>query len=370
MELELVNRKNMKLQLIPLFKYKINNNKLIFFESQNSYHLFKDDNNKVYQYHKDSCLYEPLFKINELVLYKNNLYEISELDSDYTYTLMQTSENNLLIEKAKVNELQKLNNQLLLKNYTNIRHELNTYKDFKISNENEYDSIIANDVTDLIKNTIKYNIKCSLCCRCICDDNNSLNLIKSLEALDIRPTYKYILVHRYIKNLIYHENQISKNYVIFNIFRFIIQTGSILTPGLLSIQHIFNDQQPNVIYWATWLISLVVGLLANYISLFGLDKKYFTYEKSYNLLVSYGWQYLQLSGRYSTIDIEDGIVSHESMFVKFCDDIEHIILKEAQSITDAMQEITKAGEAKGKTPRQLLRSKKSSKKKSEKKNKT
>ena len=58
------------------------------------------------------------------------------------------------------------------------------------------------------------------------------------------------------------------------------------------------------------------------------------------------------------------------MFVKFCDDIEHIILKEAQSITDAMQEITKAGETKGKTPRQLLRSKKSSKKKSEKKNKT
>ena len=162
--------------------------------------------------------------------------------------------------------------------------------------------------------------------------------------------------------LIYHENQISKNYVIFNIFRFIIQTGSILTPGLLSIQHIFDDQQPNIIYWATWGISLIVGLLANYISLFGLDKKYFTYEKSYNLLVSYGWQYLQLSGRYSTLDIEDGIVSHETMFVKFCDDIEHVILKEAQSITDAMQEINKSGETKGKTPRQLLQSKKSSKK--------
>ena len=37
MELELVNRKNMELQLIPLFNYKINNKKLIFFESQNSY---------------------------------------------------------------------------------------------------------------------------------------------------------------------------------------------------------------------------------------------------------------------------------------------------------------------------------------------
>ena len=363
MELELVNRKNMELQLIPLFNYKINNKKLIFFESQNSYHLFKDDNNKVYQYHKDSCLYEPIFKINELVLYNNNLYEISELDSDYTYTLIQSSENNLLIEKAKVNELQKLNNQILLKNYTDIKHELTTYKDFKISNENEYDSIIADDVSKLITKTIKYNIKCSLCCKCICDDNNSLNLIKALEALDIKPTYKYILVNRYIKNLIYHENQISKNFVIFNIFRFIIQTGSILTPGLLSIQ-------PNVIYWATWGISLIVGLLANYITLFGLDKKYFTYEKSYNLLVSYGWQYLQLSGRYSTLDIEGGIVSHESMFVKFCDDIEHIILKEAQSITDAMQEISKASDSKGKTPRQLLRSKKSSKKKSVKKNKT
>ena len=370
MELELVNRKNMKLQLIPLYSYNINNEQLIFFESQNSYHLFKDDNNKVYQYHKDSCLYESIFKINELVLFKNNLFEISDIDPDYTFTLLQSSDNNLLIEKANANQLQKLDNKKLLRNYTTIKQELNAYKDFKSLNETEYDSIIAEDVSDLIRKTIKYNIKCSLCCRCICDDNNSLNLIKSLEALDIKPTYKYILVHRYIKNLIYHENQISKNYVIFNIFRFIIQTGSILTPGLLSIQHIFNDQQPNVIYWATWLISLVVGLLANYISLFGLDKKYFTYEKSYNVLVSYGWQYLQLSGRYSTIDIEDGIVSHESMFVQFCDDIEHIILKEAQSITDAMQEIPKTGETKGKTPRQLLQSKKNSKKKNQKKKKT
>ena len=71
--------------------------------------------------------------------------------------------------------------------------------------------------------------------------------------------------------------------------------------------------------------------------------------------------------QYSTIDIEDGIVSHESMFVQFCDDIEHIILKEAQSITDAMQEIPKTGETKGKTPRQLLQSKKNSKKKNQKK---
>ena len=360
MELELVNKKQCNLDLIPLYSYICNKQTLIFFNSRENYHVFKNNDNIIHEYHKDSCIYEPVFALNELVLYNNNLFEISELDSDYTYTLLQNSNNNIIIKKVNVNHLEKLTNKNLLNNYSSLMNELNEYKEFKLLADTEDDYLIAEDVSKLINKTIEKNMKCSLCC--LCDDNNSYNLIKSLEALDIKAAYKYILVHRYIKNLIYHENQISKNYVIFNIFRFIIQTGSILTPGLLSIQHIFNDPQPNMIYWATWFISLMVGLLANYISLFGLDKKYFTYEKSYNILVSYGWQYLQLSGRYSMIDIEDGVVSHESMFIKFCDDIEHIILKEAQSITETMQDITKTGDLKGKTPRQLLQSKKTSKK--------
>ena len=115
-----------------------------------------------------------------------------------------------------------------------------------------------------------------------------------------------------------------------------MQTGSILIPALLSIQHMFEGSTTsNPMYWTTWGLALMVGLFTNYISLFSIDEKYYTLEKSYNNLVTVGWQYFQLAGKYGKRK-DNMEPTHINMFEKFCDDIEDIIMKESKSISKAI----------------------------------
>ena len=58
------------------------------------------------------------------------------------------------------------------------------------------------------------------------------------------------------------------------------------------------------------------------------------------MLVSYGWQYLQLSGKYGKPKDNTIFPTHDNMFVQFCNDIENLLLKEALSISDSMKDKT------------------------------
>jgi hypothetical protein len=348
MNLEMINKKNVTLPLINNYKYKINNRILTFISEDSVFYNFKDDSTTL-KLDKALINYEPLFNIDDYVLYNSKIYQVKNVDQNYNYTLSKEIDNNKhLIVNASVTSLNKLPLDLILKNYkskTTIDNSVDYYIDMDSS------IITDNMLETLIDKTINKHMKYSYCCRCCCDDHSSYNLIISLQTINLKADYKYMLVNRYIKTLIYHENQITQIYGIYNVFRFIIQTGSILTPALLSIQHIFEGDQPNVIYWVTWIISLIVGLLANYITLFGLDKKYFTYEKSYYLLVSYGWQYMQLSGKYGKPKDDTILPTHDNMFVQFCNDIENLLLKEALSITNSMKDKTGTST---KTPRSKI----------------
>lgn len=340
MQLELINKKTLSVPLITNYKYKVNGDELLYINQDSLTYNFRNNiDSTIIKLDKDTCKYKPLYDIDEFVYYESQLYRIKDLDSNYNYTLHKEIDNNTsIMTVASVNKLKKLPLDIILnkiKSHNNVRPRTSTI-DYLI----DVDSSLTNQETlnTLIDNTVNKYMKSSYICKCYNDDHNSYNLIISLKAIDLKYDYKYILVNRYIKTLIYHENQITQINGIYNTFRFIIQTGSILTPALLSIQHIFGDNQPNIIYWITWIVSLIVGLLANYISLFGLDKKYFTYEKSYHLLVSYGWQFLQLSGKYGKPKDTTIIPTHDNMFNQFCDDIESLLLKEALSISDSMKE--------------------------------
>ena len=346
MNLEMINSKNLNVPLIVDYKYRINNRVLIFNSEDSLCYNFKDDSITI-NFEKDKYSYEPLYNINDYVFYNSKIYQIKDVDKKYNYTLSkEITDNEFIIATTNVKNLKKLPLDIVIKNIKSRKSAITDKDTYDINIGN---SLINTDQLDnLIDRTISNHMKYSYFCRCCCDDHNSYNLIISLRTIDLSADYKYIIVNRYIKTLIYHENQITQIYGIYNVFRFIIQTGSILTPALLSIQHIFEGDQPNLIYWTTWIISLIVGLLANYITLFGLDKKYFTYEKSYHLLVSYGWQYLQLSGKYGKPKDNTIFPTHDNMFVQFCNDIENLLLKEALSISDSMKD--KSGTS-TKTPR-------------------
>jgi len=92
---------------------------------------------------------------------------------------------------------------------------------------------------------------------------------------------------------------------------FIITVGSLIVPALLSVQYTNSNDSALVttdfqmrIYWSTWFLSLLVTTTNGILILFKVDKKYYSLLTTLERLRSEGWQYLELTGRYS------GVLTH------------------------------------------------------------
>ena len=327
-DIELSNKKTNNVELKINSRYKLNN-KIVTYLGENDSTTYKFEGDSLIIVDIKECNYEPLYNVNELVIYNSEMFKVKNYDKNYYYTL----ESNQLPGKNIITFVENLKGVSLDEIILSVkdREPVTTDEELKA----------------LVTKTINNHMNSSYCCKCCCDDHSSYNLISSLQAINLNTDSKIIFINRYIKSLVYHENQITQINGIYHSFKFFIQTGSIITPALLSIQHLIKSSQPNYIYWTTWSISLLVGLLSNYISLFGLDKKFFTYEKNYHILVSHGWQYVQLSGKYGKC-IDDVLPDHENMFDKFCNNIETLLLNEAVSINNSMKE---KSESPPKTPK-------------------
>jgi len=71
--------------------------------------------------------------------------------------------------------------------------------------------------------------------------------------------------------------------------------------------------------------------ITNYVSLFKIDKKYYRVKETYNKLVTEGWEYYELSGKYETHPDEDDEATHLSRFKMFCKEVENLQKKESRA---------------------------------------
>jgi len=113
---------------------------------------------------------------------------------------------------------------------------------------------------------------------------------------------------------------------LFYIARLTITVGSLAVPALLSI-NLKADTDP-FLYWFTWSISLAVTTSNGILTLFKIDKRFFSLHATMERLRSETWQYLQLSGRYSGIlGSSHHKPTHRNQYVYFCTQIERIRMK-------------------------------------------
>ena len=116
----------------------------------------------------------------------------------------------------------------------------------------------------------------------------------------------------------------------YNIFRFVVTTGSILLPAILSIGQMDPNKLPKnfdqITYWSSWSISLLVTISNGFLQLFSLDKNYFTYSLTVEQLKTEGWQYFGLSGKYEDYKNHD-LESYKN----FCKNIETIKRKQIEN---------------------------------------
>jgi hypothetical protein len=185
------------------------------------------------------------------------------------------------------------------------------------------------------------------CCTKYKDRSDFQNILQHLDLPDVQ---KQIIQVRYI-NILENFKRRSRNYsYIFFSGHFIITVGSLFVPALLSIQnsdksYLFSGELFSVhVYWATFVISLLVTIFNGILTLFKVDKKYYFLNTTLERLRSEGWQYFSLTGRYNGRLLHNESPNHHNQFIHFTHYVEKIKMKQVE------EEYYKADEKIGNTP--------------------
>lgn len=153
------------------------------------------------------------------------------------------------------------------------------------------------------------------------------NVSGIIDDIELNRTYdKAILKHRFLDEITYYEKKRDETKRYYNLFRFIVTTGSILLPAVLSMGQMDPAKLPKnfdmISYWCSWTISLLVTGSNGFLQLFSLDKNYFSYSMVVEQLKTEGWQFFGLSGKY------EDYPNHQSAYKTFSKSVESIKRKQ------------------------------------------
>lgn len=169
---------------------------------------------------------------------------------------------------------------------------------------------------------------------------------------------KNLLSHRYVILINDYEHRCFMVMIFFHISHVIVTVGSLIVPALLSIQYT-DTKNTNTdpatfsfqIYWTTWVVSLLVTIANGVLTLFKIDKKYYFLHTTLEHLRSEGWQFLELSGRYSGFYTPNEAPTHTNQFLYFCHMVEkikmHQVEEEYYKLSDSQQQTTQGGKQQG-----------------------
>jgi hypothetical protein len=173
--------------------------------------------------------------------------------------------------------------------------------------------------------------------RCLTRNNNHIESLKTAIQTTILDTHqKNNLNSRFTSVLQEYSRRSTRYSHFFNTLRITITVGSLIVPAILSIQYTSTEPGKPMsplgthVYWAVWILSLLVTISNGIITLLKVDKKYYVLNTTYQHLLSEGWQYVQLSGKYSGFYTPATIPTHKNQFVFFCNMIEKIRMKQVE----------------------------------------
>lgn len=150
----------------------------------------------------------------------------------------------------------------------------------------------------------------------------------ALSNVALTPLQQSIVTGRYVPLVRHIRGRTARVSIIFHSSRIVITVGSLIVPALLSIQGAASVN--TTIYWATWVVSLMVTICNALMALFKFDKRYYYLHTILEKLVSEGWQYIELTGKYSGYNTPGVTPTHENQFIYFCHAVEKIRMKQVE----------------------------------------
>ena len=171
-------------------------------------------------------------------------------------------------------------------------------------------------------------------------NENQIELItEAINSLDLSWQKKLSIKHRFLSLLQEYTFRSKRYSVSFHTLRIIISVGSLIVPALLSVQFTggssSTSQGPSAqivtstaVYWVVWVLSLCVTISNALMTLMKIDKKYYTLHTTLHQIVSEGWLYIELSGKYSGFKTPEEKPTHDNQYVYFCQILEKIRMKQ------------------------------------------
>ncbi len=160
----------------------------------------------------------------------------------------------------------------------------------------------------------------------------------TINTLTLHVNRKEIIKDRYLAVLTDYQRRACRYGRSFHLSRITVAVGSLLVPALLSIQYIPGTGSAGasagaaanaiVLYWVTWVISLLVTIANGVATLMKVDKKYYFLNTIVEQLRSEGWQYVSLTGRYAGMG--ETTRTHEYQFLYFCHMVEKIKMHQVE----------------------------------------
>jgi hypothetical protein len=161
-------------------------------------------------------------------------------------------------------------------------------------------------------------------------NHNQIQLIKeAFDVIGIDDAQKLIIKHRFTSLLEEYGDRSWKYAFAFHSLRITITIGSLIVPAILSVQFTASQSSASV-YWIVWFLSLLVTISNALVTLLKVDKKYYILNTVFHHIVSEGWLYIELSGKYSGYKTPGETPTHKNQFVFFCHSLEKIRMKQVE----------------------------------------
>lgn len=165
-----------------------------------------------------------------------------------------------------------------------------------------------------------------------------------IDETDLTNIQKNAIKTRIISVVMRLRSRLRRLSVAYTCLRTTTTVGSLLVPSILTLQSpskiVTQPSDGFSAYWVIWGIGLAVSLSNAFVSLFRVDKNYFTVGNLIEKIESESWLFLTQSGPYSSeTDDEDGRsitrdvshTGHREKFNQFIEKCEILINKAVRS---------------------------------------
>jgi len=145
-------------------------------------------------------------------------------------------------------------------------------------------------------------------------------MLEIMKTIDLGDTEKTVILRRYVKEVIDSERMLIIICTMYYILRIMISVGGVLITSLLLLGKVsyVNETGSLVLFWLSWVISLIISLSNECIYSLGIDKKFFVNTLVLEKMKSEGWKFIELSGHYKKY------LTHRDAYKDFVSKIEKL----------------------------------------------